>query len=93
MVKNIKRCLKGKKLKPYHYHDYGSLIAMGKYSTVGSLMGNLAGSYFVSGYIARFVYLSLYKMHQAALYGWPRAILITFLHFLRKGIDPQIKLH
>ena len=93
MVKNIKRCIRGRKLKDYRYRDYGSLIAMGKYSTVGSLMGNLAGSYFVSGYIARFVYLSLYKMHQAALYGWPRAILITFLHFLRKGIDPQIKLH
>lgn len=93
MVYNIKRCLRGKKLKPYVYHDYGSLIAMGKYSTVGSLMGNLTGSLFVSGYIARFVYLSLYKMHQAALYGWPRAILITLLHFLRRGVDPQIKLH
>lgn len=93
MVKNIKRCLRGRKLKPYYYHDYGSLIAMGRYSTVGSLMGNLTGSFFVSGYIARVVYLSLYKMHQAALYGWPRAILIALLHFLRKGIDPQIKLH
>lgn len=93
LVKNVKRRLHSKPLLNYHYRDYGSLIAMGRYSTVGSLMGNLSGSYFVSGYIARVVYLSLYKMHQAALYGWPRAILISLLHFLRKGIDPQVKLH
>ena len=93
LVKNIKRRLQNKSLLKYQYRDYGSLIAMGRYSTVGSLMGNLSGSFFVSGYIARFVYLSLYKMHQASLYGWPRAILISLLHFLRKGIDPQVKLH
>lgn len=90
---NIRRRLKGKPLRDYRYRDYGSLIAMGRYSTVGSLMGNLTGSLFISGFIARFVYLSLYKMHQAALYGWPRAILISLLHLLRKSIDPQIKLH
>ncbi len=93
LYKNLQLRLKGKSLREYRYRDYGSLIAMGKYSTVGSLMGNLTGSLFISGLIARFVYLSLYKMHQAALYGWGRAILISLLHFLRKGIDPQIKLH
>lgn len=93
LVKNLKRRLRNKPLLDFQYRDYGSLIAMGRYSTVGSLMGNLSGSYFISGYVARFVYLSLYKMHQAALYGWPRTLLISLLHFLRKGIDPQVKLH
>jgi NADH dehydrogenase len=68
-------------------------VALGRYSTVGSLMGGLIGSMLISGFIARLVYLSLYKMHQAALYGWPRAILISLLHFLRRGINPQVKLH
>ena len=93
LSKTIRRRLKGQHLLDYTYRDYGSLVALGRYSTVGSLMGGLTGSMMISGFIARFVYLSLYKMHQAALYGWPRAILISFLHFLRKGIDPQIKLH
>jgi len=93
LAKTIIRRLKGHAPLEYTYRDYGSLVAMGRYSTVGSLMGGLAGSMMVSGFIARFVYLSLYKMHQAALYGWPRAILISFLHILRKGIDPQVKLH
>ena len=93
LARTIMRRLKGSAPLEYIYRDYGSLVAMGRYSTVGSLMGGLAGSMMVSGFIARFVYLSLYKMHQAALYGWPRAILISFLHILRKGIDPQVKLH
>ncbi len=93
LAKSIIRRLKERAPLEYTYRDYGSLVAMGKYTTVGNLMGGLAGSMMVSGFIARFVYLSLYKMHQAALYGWPRAILISFLHFLRKGIDPQVKLH
>jgi NADH dehydrogenase len=93
VARNICRRLQGMPLLPYRYRDYGSLIAMGRYSTVGSLMGNLTGNVFISGFIARFVYLSLYKMHQAALYGWSRMLLITFLQILRKGIDPQVKLH
>ncbi len=93
LAKTIVRRLKGHAPLEYTYRDYGSLVAMGRYSTVGSLMGGLAGSMMVSGFIARFVYLSLYKMHQAALYGWSRAILISLLHILRKGIDPQVKLH
>lgn len=93
LTRSIIRQFKGRSLIDYKYRDYGSLVALGHYSTVGNLMGGLVGSMMISGYIARFVYLSLYKMHQAALYGWPRAILITFLHFLRRGVDPQIKLH
>jgi len=90
---SIRHRLRGVAPVDYVYRDYGSLVALGRYSTVGSLMGGLLGSMMVSGFIARFVYLSLYKMHQVALYGWPRSILITLLHFLRRGVDPQIKLH
>jgi NADH dehydrogenase len=93
LARSLRRRLQGKPALDYRYHDYGSLVAMGRYTTVGNLMGGLAGSMMVSGFFARFVYLSLYKMHQAALYGWPRALLISLLHFLRKGVDPQVKLH
>lgn len=93
LCKTLQRRLRGEPPLDYTYKDYGSLVAMGKYSTVGNLMGGLAGNMRISGFIARFVYLTLYKVHQATLYGWPRALLITLLHFLRKGIDPQVKLH
>ena len=34
--------MKGKEAPEYHYHDYGSLVSLGKYSTVGNMMGNLS---------------------------------------------------
>ncbi len=93
LYKTLVRRIGGKPPLEYTYRDFGSLVAMGRYSTVGNLMGGIAGSMMISGFIARLVYLMLYKMHQATLYGWPRAVLISLLHFLRKGIDPQVKLH
>jgi len=94
LASNIERTLKGKKpVREYQYHDYGSLITLGRYSTVGSLMGQIPGSIMVSGFIARTVYLSLHKMHQIALFGWLRTALLTLAHLLRRGVDPEVKLH
>lgn len=79
--------------KHYVYRDYGSLVTLGRYSTVGSLMGAITGSVRVSGWIARWVYLSLYKMHQLTLFGWWRTGLNTLARMLRRSVDPAIKLH
>ena len=91
--KNIERMLTGQPLKDYHYQDYGSLVSLGKYSTVGNLMGNLMGSVMIEGLMARFVYLSLYKMHQYALFGPVRVVLLMISSFFRKRLRPRIKLH
>ncbi|MXC93713.1 NAD(P)/FAD-dependent oxidoreductase, partial [Escherichia coli] len=49
---NIKASFKSEPLKEYIYKDYGSLVNLSKYSTVGNLMGNLmGGSMFVEGRI------------------------------------------
>ena len=77
----------------YVYRDYGSLVTLGRYSTVGSLMGAIPGTIFISGYIARMVYLSLYKMHQIAIYGWFRTTMLTLAKVLRRSVDPEVKLH
>lgn len=77
----------------YHYRDFGSLVTLGRYSTVGSLMGTITGNIWISGMIARAVYLSLHKMHQIALHGWINTGLLTLSSLLRRSVDPQIKLH
>lgn len=64
---NILALMNGQTLKPYVYKDHGSLVSLSRFSTVGSLMGNLMrGSMMVEGRIARFVYISLYRMHRGA---------------------------
>lgn len=80
-------------LSEFHYRDYGSLVSLGKYSTVGNLMGNLTGSVMVEGFIARMVYLSLYKLHQLALFGFYRTMMLSISHLFRASVHPEIKLH
>ena len=90
---NLRLRLRGRPQKDFRYLDYGSLVSLGKYSTVGNLMGNLMGSVMIEGFIARLVYLSLYKMHQLALFGPFRVLLLMVSSFFRKRIQPKIKLH
>ncbi|MFQ5995179.1 MAG: NAD(P)/FAD-dependent oxidoreductase [Acidiferrobacterales bacterium] len=94
LVRSLCNRLKDKPLPRYVYRDYGSLVALGKYSTVGTLMNRLMrGSVMIEGVVARLVYLSLYKMHQVALFGWYRTILLTMANVLRRRVYPEIKLH
>ena len=70
----IQRRLAGKPLKDYRYRDFGSLVSLGEFSTVGNMMGGLiGGSLMVEGAFARLMYVSLYKMHELALHGLPRS--------------------
>ncbi|WP_139558263.1 NAD(P)/FAD-dependent oxidoreductase [Methylotetracoccus oryzae] len=93
LVKNVTRKFQGEPLLDYHYTDYGSLVALGKFSTVGNLMGNLLGSVMVEGMMARLVYLSLYKMHQLALFGPFRVMMLMIANFFSSRLRPKIKLH
>ena len=53
------------------FRDYGSLVSLGELSAVGTLMGRLiGGSLLVQGLIARWMYVSLYKLHQVSLFGF-----------------------
>jgi len=91
---NIIRELLGRPLIEFQYTDYGSLVNLSRFSTVGSLMGNLMkGSMFVEGRIARLMYLSLYRMHQLAIHGYLKGPFIIMLSRLSKIIRPKIKLH
>lgn len=90
---NIRNQLEGKPLQEYHYRDYGSLVSLGRYSTVGNLMGNITGSIMLEGLIARLVYLSIYKMHQMALFGPFRTTMLAISHLFRRSVHPKIKLH
>jgi len=94
LAKSLARRLKGRSLPSYVYRDYGSLVALGRYSTVGNLMGGLArGGLMIEGYVARFVYWSLYKKHQIALHGLFRVVLSSIATFINSPNKPKVKLH
>ena len=95
LFKSMKMRVKGKvNLPQYTYKDYGSLVNMGEYSTVGNLMGSLmGGSMFIEGFIARLMYQSLYKMHLMALHGFMSTALQTLARLITRRTEAQVKLH
>ncbi len=94
LARMIKRRLAGKELKPYTYRDFGSLVSLGEYSTVGSLMGALlGGTIFIEGLFARFMYVSLYRMHLHALHGFAKVVFDTLARMITRRTEPRIKLH
>ncbi len=94
VAKNLENLLDGKALEPFIYHDRGSLVSLSKFSSVGSLMGNLkTGNLFIEGWLARMMYISLYRLHQAALYGWPRTLMLLIAGRFNRLVRPRMKLH
>ena len=94
LATQLPRRLAGQALAPFVYRDFGSLVSLGKYSTVGNLMGFLVGkNMFIEGLFARLMYRSLYKMHERAMYGTVKTLLGSLSRTLANRTDPQVKLH
>lgn len=89
---NLISRLAGRPLDQYVYYDHGSLISLSQ-SFVGNLMGNLIGSRFIEGYLARFIYLSLYRSHQVTVHGSFRTLLMMMVDGLKRRFKPRMKLH
>ncbi|MBC7769949.1 MAG: NAD(P)/FAD-dependent oxidoreductase [Phycisphaerales bacterium] len=91
---NLRRLVQGRALKAFVYRDFGSLVSLSRYSTVGSLMGGLIGGKLaIEGRLARFVYVSLYQMHLIAIHGWLRGITLIAIGHVNSVIRPRLKLH
>ncbi|MGH7067313.1 MAG: NAD(P)/FAD-dependent oxidoreductase, partial [Acetobacteraceae bacterium] len=90
----LRRRLAGQPLQPFVYRDFGSLVSLGKYSTVGQLMGAVIGrGFFIEGLFARLVYRSLYTMHEMALQGFFRTMVNALARRLSRRGRPVVKLH
>jgi NADH dehydrogenase len=94
LLKSLVRRMEGLPLEEFTYRDFGSLVSLGHFSAVGNLMGGvIGGNMLIEGLFARFMYMSLYRLHIAALHGYPRMMLDTFAHWLRRTTLPRVKLH
>jgi NADH dehydrogenase len=94
LYRMLPRVLAGQEPAPWRYRDFGSLVSLGTYTTVGNLMGNFAGgNIWLEGLFARWMYLSLYQMHQVALHGWWKATLAAVGRLIARQTEPHVKLH
>jgi NADH:ubiquinone reductase (H+-translocating) len=94
LARQLPRRIAGMPLREWHYRDFGSLVSLGHYSTVGNLMGKLiGGNLFIEGVFAGLMYKSLYKLHQLALHGPTRVVLDTVARIITRRTEPVVKLH
>ena len=94
-AKNIIALFEGKPLKEFKYNDKGSLVSLSEFTAFGALGGKLTGgsSMTIEGKIAQWMYVSLYRMHQAALHGCFKTGLIIVVGRLNRFLRPALKLH
>ncbi len=89
MAKNLRRRLAEDPLLDFRFKDKGTLISIASHNTFGRLFGNRV----IEGQLARFFYISLYRQHQAALYGYWRTAWLILGGFVSRGSRPKLKLH
>jgi NADH:ubiquinone reductase (H+-translocating) len=94
VVKAVRARLKNKALPGFKYRDFGNLVNLAEYGTVGNLVGMVGKrSVYLEGVFARLMYRSLYKMHQQALHGTSKTALDTVANLISRRTEPRVKLH
>jgi NADH:ubiquinone reductase (H+-translocating) len=89
LVRNLQLRLAGRSLLDFRFQDRGTLISIASHNTFGKVFGN----WVVEGILARFFYISLYRVHQAALFGYWRTGWLMLGSFLSRSTRPKLKLH
>lgn len=83
-----------KKLKKYKYKDYGYLISLSSFKTIGVINKFIIiKEIILKGKIIKLIYLSLYKIHLINIHGFIKTILIILSNIINKIIKPKIKLY
>ena len=92
---NLDRLMEGREVRPFVYRDHGSLVSLSRFSTVGSLMGNLVGGRMaIEGRLARLVYTSLYRLHLIRGFpGWLKGVALIVIGHVNAIVRPRLKLH
>ena len=79
--------------KAFVYKDKGSLVSLSTEGSVGNIMGNLSKDFTFEGKVARFLYISLYRLHQKTLHGSFTTLLLLLRDALSSKTHSRLKLH
>ena len=89
LARSMKARLHGQPLPVFTFNDKGSLVSLSQTNSVGNLMGKIN----VQGFLARMMYVSLYRMHQMALHGMFKTMVLMSKDILARTSGPKLKLH
>lgn len=89
LEKALKNHIEKKSLPIFIFKDKGSLISLSEHNSVGHILGGVN----IEGYIARLMYVSLYRLHQVALHGMFKTSILILKDLLSKSSRPHLKMH
>lgn len=96
LARSLPRVLRGETPLEFRFRYRGTLVSLGRGQAVGDLPAfrrNQSHGLRLRGMGAKFLYVSLYRMHLAALHGWPRTSALLLSGALRRTTRPPVKLH
>jgi len=94
LERSVRARLENRELPKFRYRDFGNLVNLSEYGTVGNLVSMVGKrSVYLEGLFARLMYRSLYKMHQRALHGSVKTALDTLADLISRRTEPRVKLH
>jgi NADH dehydrogenase len=89
LEKALSAYVMGQPLPQFVFKDKGSLVSLSDRNSVGHVMGNIN----IEGFVARMMYMSLYRFHQIALHGLFKTGILMLKDVLAKSSRPQLKMH
>ncbi len=90
LVNTMKTRIHGDAYLPmFNFSEKGALVSLSENKAVGELLGQVN----VHGFVAKSMYVSLYRLHQATILGYTQAGTLTVKDFITRKISPKIKLH
>lgn len=93
LAKHLPAWLDGTPIPPFAFRDFGALVSISDYDAFGTLgqFGFFRGG-FIQGRFAQFSHLMLYRRHQQALHGFPKATLLWIAERINGWVQPRIRL-
>jgi NADH dehydrogenase len=84
---------KGKPVPPFHFRDFGALVALSDYNAFGTLgrFGFFKGG-FIKGRFAQLSHAVLYRRHQLSLHGPYRAGLLWLAERINALVRPRVRI-
>lgn len=89
LVSAMKARVQGKPQPMFVFSEKGTLVSLSETKAVGELLGEFN----IQGFIAKSMYVSLYRIHQATINGYFKAGLMAAKDIVKRKIAPKIKLH
>ncbi|MGU7778847.1 NAD(P)/FAD-dependent oxidoreductase [Burkholderia sp. PU8-34] len=83
----------GRAMPAFAFRDFGALVSLSDYDAFGTLgqFGFFRGG-FIRGRFAQFSHLMLYRRHQHALHGFPKATMLWVAERISGCVQPRIRL-